>query len=303
MIELAKQSVPQGPALTADADWQGVDGQITLLQGDALERMQQMPEGSFDLIFADPPYFLSNGGSTCRSGKRASVNKGDWDQCRGAAENHAFNKAWLAACQRLLSKNGTIWVSGTSHVIYSVGYAMQELGYKLLNDIIWEKPNPPPNLSCRYFTHSTETVIWAARDRSAKHHFEYAKMRAENGGKQMKNVWRFTAPAKREKTQGKHPTQKPLALLERILASSAPEGARILDPFNGSGTTGIACMRAGLEYVGIEKDPEYLDLSRRRIEEELQQRAMAEALPAPKNPRRVSPAKKSSRKRSAAIAS
>lgn len=233
-----------------------------------MEVMATLPEASFDVVFADPPYFLSNGGTTCQAGKRVKVDKGKWDRSRGVEENHAFNRAWLEACQRLLTPNGTIWVSGTSHVIYSVGFAMQQLGFKMLNEIVWEKPNPPPNLSCRYFTHSTESVLWAARDRKAKHHFEYARMREENGGKQMKTVWRMTAPGKAEKQHGKHPTQKPLGLLRRILDASCPEDGRVLDPFNGSGTTAVAAVRAQMRYVGIERDEAYIDLTRARVLDE-----------------------------------
>ncbi|TPV93360.1 MAG: site-specific DNA-methyltransferase [Myxococcales bacterium FL481] len=226
-----------------------------------------MPPESVDVVFADPPYFLSNGGTTCSSGKRVSVNKGNWDESRGPEDNHAFNREWLAACRRVLTPDGTIWVSGTSHVIYSVGYAMQQLGFKPLNEIVWEKPNPPPNLSCRYFTHSTESVLWAARDRKSKHHFDYAEMRRRNGGKQMKTVWRMTAPGKREKLQGKHPTQKPLDLLDRLLVASCPRAGRVLDPFNGSGTTGVAAALLELNYIGIERETEYLELTRRRLED------------------------------------
>jgi site-specific DNA-methyltransferase (adenine-specific) len=224
-----------------------------------------MEPESFDVVFADPPYFLSNGGTTCKNGKRASVNKGKWDQSRGADENHAFNRDWLAACQRVLKPNGTIWVSGTSHVIYSVGFAMQQLGFKLLNDVIWEKPNPPPNLSCRYFTHSTETVLWAAKGPKSKHYFDYPEMRSRNGDKQMKSVWRMTAPGKREKVHGKHPTQKPLDLLDRILVASCPDGGAVLDPFNGSGTTGVAAASIGRTYTGIDLNSEYLELTQRRL--------------------------------------
>ncbi|MFV8750239.1 DNA-methyltransferase [Nannocystaceae bacterium ST9] len=236
-----------------------------MIHGDSMEVLAALPERSVDVIFADPPYFLSNGGTTCQAGKRVSVDKGGWDRSRGAEDNHEFNRSWLEACQRVLSDDGTIWVSGTAHVIFSVGYAMQQLGFKLLNDVVWEKPNPPPNLSCRYFTHSTELILWAARGRKSKHHFDYAAMKQRNGNKQMKNVWRFTAPSKTEKQHGRHPTQKPLGLLEQILRSSCPADGRALDPFNGSGTTGVAAAKLGLRYVGIELDPEYLALSKRRL--------------------------------------
>ena len=228
-------------------------------------RSRSSSSASVDCIFADPPYFLSNGGTTCKSGRRAKVDKGAWDKSLGVEENHNFNRRWLASCQKALKPNGTIWVSGTSHVIYSVGFAMQQLGFKLLNEIVWEKPNPPPNLSCRYFTHSTETVLWAARDRKSKHHFAYATMRAENGGKQMKSVWRMTAPPKAEKAHGKHPTQKPLSLLERIIVASCPEDSLIVDPFNGSGTTGVAAVRHGHRYIGFDLEKKYLELTKARL--------------------------------------
>ena len=227
--------------------------------------MEGLEAESFDTIFADPPYFLSNGGSTCKNGKRVSVDKGKWDKSQGADENHAFNREWLAACRRLLTKDGTIWISGTHHVIFSVGFALQQLGFKILNQVTWQKPNPPPNLSCRYFTHSTETLLWARREQKGKHYFDYPAMREMNGGKQMKDVWSYTAPPKREKAHGKHPTQKPLGLLERLLTASCPEGARVLDPFNGSGTTGVAAAGLGINYTGIEMNPEYLELTKARL--------------------------------------
>ncbi len=246
---------------------------IWLYQANCLEFMDKLiekyPNGIFDMIFADPPYFLSNGGITCQTGKMVSVHKGDWDKSKGAEVNHAFNLEWLKRCQALLNPNGTIWVSGTQHVIFSIGYAMQQLGMKILNDIIWEKPNPPPNLSCRYFTHSTETILWAAKNEKSKHLFNYADMRKENGDKQMKNVWRFTAPAKDEKNFGKHPTQKPIKLVERcILASTNPQDL-ILDPFNGSSTTGVCSIKHGRKYVGIELEREYIDLSIKRLDSEI----------------------------------
>ena len=277
MVGPVPRPAPRNRPSAGDVFWTAPDQSVVLLHGDSLEVLEGLEPASIDLIFADPPYFLSNGGTTCKNGRRARVDKGGWDASRGPDANHAFNTRWLAACQRLLTPNGTIWVSGTSHVIHSVGFAMQQLGFKILNDIIWEKPNPPPNLSCRYFTHSTETLLWAARDRKSKHHFAYARMREENGGKQMKSVWRMCAPGKREKVHGKHPTQKPLALLERIIAASCPEGGRILDPFNGSGTTAVAAVRAGFEYVGVELSAEYLELTCDRLLAEVPDWAAASA--------------------------
>ncbi len=204
---------------------------LRIYHGDCLDILAKIPESSVDLVFADPPYFLSNGGITCHAGRMVSVNKGDWDKSRGPDSNHEFNRAWLAACQRVLKPNGSIWVSGTAHVIHSVGFAMQQLGFKLLNDISWVKPNPPPNLSCRYFTHSTETIIWAAKNAKSRHTFNYKLMKEINRGKQMKSVWEIRPPESWEKKFGKHPTQKPVALLERILLASTNEGDLVLDPF------------------------------------------------------------------------
>lgn len=246
---------------------------VWLYQADCLEFMDdwaaRQPDGVFDLIFADPPYFLSNGGMTCQAGKIARVDKGGWDKSNGPEANHAFNIAWLSLCQRLLKPDGAIWVSGTHHIIHSVGYAMQQLGMKLLNDITWEKPNPPPNLSCRYFTHSTETLLWAAKNDKSKHRFNYEAMRKLNGDRQMKSVWTFTAPNGDEKAFGKHPTQKPVALLERIILACTGEGDLILDPFAGSSTTGVAAVRLGRRFVGLELDAGYLDLSSKRLSEAL----------------------------------
>ncbi len=165
---------------------------VILYNTDCLNLMdiliKEYPDGIFDMIFADPPYFLSNGGITCHAGKMTKVDKGEWDKSKGVNENFEFNLLWLSRCQKLLKPNGTIWVSGTHHVIYSVGFAMQKLGIKILNDITWEKPNPPPNLSCRYFTHSTKTIIWAAKNKKSRHYFNYDEMRKLNQGKQMKTV-------------------------------------------------------------------------------------------------------------------
>ena len=242
---------------------------IKLYQGDSLELLGAIPAESVDLIFADPPYFLSNGGISCHAGRMVSVNKGKWDKSQGPEANHEFNRAWLELCQRVLKPNGSIFVSGTAHVIHSIGFAMQQLGYKLLNDIQWVKPNPPPNLSCRYFTHATETIIWAAKNKKSKHTFNYKLMKEMNGGKQMKSVWTIKPPEKAEKRYGKHPTQKPLALLERLIDAASNEGDLVLDPFCGSGTTAIAAVRIRRGVVAAEMDVEFAALALKRIAGEL----------------------------------
>lgn len=241
------------------------DRGFALYQGDSLELLEAMEPESVDMIFADPPYFLSNDGITCKSGKMVSVNKGRWDRSLGVTDNHEFNRRWVAACQRLLKPNGTMWVTGTHHVIYSLGFCLQETGFKILNDITWYKINPPPNLSCRYFTHGTETVIWAARDHKSKHTFHYKLCKEMNGGKQMQNVWNILPPRKAEKLHGKHPTQKPLELLRRIVLSASNPGDLILDPFTGSSTTGIAAVENGRRFVGIDQDEKFLELSIKRF--------------------------------------
>jgi site-specific DNA-methyltransferase (adenine-specific) len=242
---------------------------IKIYQGDCLEILAAIPENTVDLIFADPPYFLSNDGITCHAGRMVSVNKGAWDKSKGADANHEFNKLWLAACQRVLKPHGSIWVSGTAHIIHSVGFAMQQLGMKLLNDITWVKPNPPPNLSCRYFTHATETLIWAAKNMKSKHTFNYKLMQEIAGGKQMKSVWQIPAPERDEKRFGKHPTQKPVALLERILLAASKEGDLVLDPFMGSGTTAVAGLRLQRAAMGIDDQGVFIDLTLARLCNEL----------------------------------
>src|SRR5277367_6732391 len=244
---------------------------IKIFQGDCLEILAKIPEACVDLIFADPPYFLSNNGITCHAGRMVSVNKGDWDRSRGADANHEFNRAWLAACQRVLKPNGTIWVSGTSHVIHSVGFAMQQLDFKLLNDISWVKPNPPPNLSCRYFTHATQTIIRAANNKKSRHEFNYELMKKRANGKQMKSVWQILPPDKSEKRHGKHPTQKPVALLERILLAASDEGDLVLDPFLGGGTTIVSALRLRRSGFGCDLDIESVSLSLRRVSSDLVQ--------------------------------
>ncbi|MFZ0634661.1 MAG: site-specific DNA-methyltransferase [Candidatus Acidiferrales bacterium] len=244
---------------------------IKIYQGDCVEILGNFPAESVDLIFADPPYFLSNNGITCHAGRMVSVNKGEWDRSRGVDVNHEFNREWLAACQRVLKPNGTIWVSGTSHVIHSVGFAMQQLEFKLLNDISWVKPNPPPNLSCRYFTHATETIIWAAKNKKSRHTFHYKLMKEMAGNKQMKSVWEVLPPSRDEKRFGKHPTQKPVKLLERILLASSNPGDIVLDPFMGSGSAAIAAFRLSRHALGVETGGEFIDLGLKRICAELVQ--------------------------------
>ncbi len=267
---LAESAATPLPVLSFRDDERG----MYLYNGQCLDFLDELnakyPDGVFDAIFADPPYFLSNGGISCHSGKMVKVDKGGWDKSQGPELNHEFNLEWLRRCQRALRPTGSIWVSGTQHVIFSIGYAMQQLGFKQLNDITWEKPNPPPNLSCRYFTHSTETVLWAAKHVKSKHVFNYKVMREMNGGKQMKTVWRLSAPGRDEKLQGRHPTQKPVSLIERCLLASTEPGGLVFDPFMGSGTTAVAAMRVGRKFVGTEIDPKYCDLAALRVKAELE---------------------------------
>ena len=235
----------------------------TLYLEDTFSALKSLEAESVDMIFADPPYFLSNDGITCSGGRMVSVNKGEWDK---ADDKHKFNRKWLKACKRVLKPGGTIWISGTLHNIYSIGMALEQEGYKILNNITWQKTNPPPNLACKCFTHSTETVLWARKaDTKVKHTFNYSLMKEQNGGKQMKDVWTGALTPAKEKTEGKHPTQKPLYLLERIIESSTKEGDIVLDPFCGSSTTGVACIKLNRAYIGIDNNAEYIELSKRRL--------------------------------------
>ena len=239
---------------------------FTLLQGDCFELLSQF-EFKFDMIFADPPYFLSNDGISVQSGKIVSVNKGEWDKGGTPEYINEFNKKWLSLCREKLKDNGTIWISGTYHNIFSVANALTELGYKILNVVTWAKTNPPPNISCRYFTYSTEFIIWARKSQKIPHIFNYELMKQLNDNKQMTDVWRLPAIAPWEKSCGKHPTQKPLALLTRIILASTPQNAWILDPFAGSSTTGIASNLIGRRYLGIEKEKSFAEMGKqRRIE-------------------------------------
>jgi len=269
MNDMTKTEIPPLPCPEgASPAFASKDGRFVLYNGDCLDLLPKLPGACVDMIFADPPYFLSNGGITCHAGKMVSVNKGKWDRSMGFKENYEFTRRWLSACQRVLKANGTIWVSGTSHIIHVVGCCLDELGYKILNDITWVKPNPPPNLSCRYFTHATETIIWAGKDKKCKHKFNYKLMKKLNGDRQMTSVWTIEAPRRDEKVFGKHPTQKSLALLERIVQSGSDEDDVILDPFSGSATTGIAAARLGRRYIGLDLELQYIELGKKRYQRE-----------------------------------
>lgn len=239
------------------------DRAFTLLHGDTFELLPQF-NFKFDMIFADPPYFLSSGGISVQSGKVVCVDKGEWDKSMSQDDINAFNLKWLSLCREKLKDNGTIWISGTYHNIFSVANCLTQLGYKILNVITWAKTNPPPNISCRYFTYSTEFIIWARKLPKTPHYFNYELMKQLNDNKQMTDVWRLPAIATWEKSCGKHPTQKPLALLTRIILSSTKKGAWILDPFAGSSTTGIASNLIGRRFLGIEKEKEFVEMGKNR---------------------------------------
>lgn len=241
-----------------------------LIHGDSFKELKKIQPQSIDMIFADPPYFLSGNGITCSAGEMVSVKKGEWDKKISIDEKHRFNRKWIKLCYNVLKDNGTIWISGTMHNIYSIGMALEQEGFKIINNITWKKLNPPPNISCRAFVHSTETILWAQKDlKKSKHKFNYSIMKEINGGKQMKDVWETSLTKPSEKKCGKHPTQKPLELLEKIILSSTDEGDVILDPFNGSGTTGIMANRLNRKYIGIEQEKEYLDLTIKRYKLEV----------------------------------
>lgn len=252
---------------------------LELYLGDCIDIMKKMPAKSVDMIFADPPYLLSNGGITVQSGKMVSVNKGEWDTSNGMATDYKFHHEWIKQAKRLLKDNGTLWVSGTYHSIYLCGHSLQKNAFKILNDVSWFKPNGAPNISCRYFTASHENLIWAAKSNTSKHTFNYEAMKYnkweedvfKKEDKQMRSVWCIPTAGKSEKLHGKHPTQKPLALLKRIVQASTNEGDTILDPFTGSSTTGIAAVSLGRKFIGIDNDKEYISLSQKRHQGHLDQ--------------------------------
>ena len=239
------------------------DKNFYLLQGDSMDLMPKF-DHQFDMIFADPPYFLSNNGLSIQSGQIVSVNKGTWDKSEGFDFINNFNRNWLKLAREKLKDNGTIWISGTYHNIFSIGQILQELNFKILNVISWEKSNPPPNFSCRYFTHSTELIIWARKKEKVPHYYNYELMKELNGNKQMKDVWKLPAIARWEKSCGKHPTQKPLSVLTRIILASTKPNAWILDPFTGGSTTGIAANLVNRRFLGIDMEAEFLEISKNR---------------------------------------
>lgn len=248
---------------------------FTLYHGNCMDTLAELPENSVDMVFADPPYLLSNGGFTVHAGRRVSVNKGEWDKSNGLKKDFEFHLEWILAVRRVLKPHGTIWISGTYHSIYQCGFALQVRKFHILNDIAWFKPNASPNLSCRFFTASHETLIWARKDKKAKHIFNYNLMKngkwpedqLKKPGLQMRSVWAMGTPKTIEKKFGKHPTQKPENLLKRIVLASTNKGDLIIDPFTGSSTTGIAAYLLGRSFIGIDTDKKYLNLSIKRFEE------------------------------------
>ena len=246
-----------------------------VFQGDCLEVLSHLEPDTVDLVFADPPYNLSNDGFTCQSGRAVSVNKGDWDKSQGIELDFEFHKTWMAACKRVLKPGGSLWVSGTYHNIYACGFALQVLDFHWLNDICWYKPNASPNLSCRFFTASHETLLWARKSHKGKHTFNYKAMKfgqfpkdvLKKESKQMRSVWMIPTPPVSEKRHGTHPTQKPLSLLNRVVAASTNPGDVVIDPFMGSGTTGVAAIAQGRQFIGIEQDAEFCELAIARLKE------------------------------------
>ncbi len=259
-----------------------IKGNFVLYHADSLKLLEQLPENSIDMIFADPPYNLSNGGFTCHAGRAVSVNKGMWDVSNGLEKDFEFHSNWINACKKVLKPHGTMWISGTYHSIYQCGFALQAAGFKVLNDIAWFKPNASPNLSCRYFTASHETLLWARKDKKAKHTFNYEWMKNKKWPEdffkkentQMRSVWHvpenedvwvINTPKPQEKKFGKHPTQKPIELLRRIILASTNKGDIVLDPFTGSSTTGLAAIMNDRKFIGIDNEKNYLELSKKRL--------------------------------------
>ncbi len=244
----------------------------TILKGDCVAALERLPEKSVDVIFADPPYNLQLEGDLHRP-DQSKVDAVDdaWDQFESFAAYDAFTRAWLLAARRVLKPNGTIWVIGSYHNIFRVGATMQDLGFWILNDVVWRKTNPMPNFRGRRFQNAHETMIWASRDAKAKSYtFNYEAMKAANDDVQMRSDWLFPICTGAERLKDEngakvHPTQKPEALLARVLLSSSKPGDVVLDPFFGSGTTGAVAKRLGRHFVGVEREQAYIDAALDRI--------------------------------------
>lgn len=237
-----------------------------LYEGECNSVMENLTE-QVDMIFADPPYFLSNQKKTTAFGKQKIRDKGEWDHVLTWEEINAFNKEWLSNCRKLLKDTGTIWVCGTYHNIYSVEQCLIELGFKILNIVVWQKIDPPPTPFGGRLNFSAEYIVWARKNENVTHCFNYELLRQLNGGVEMPDVWKFARPGFWERSCGKHPTQKPLRLLYRILQTCTREGFTVLDPFAGSCTTGIAANLMGRKFIGIDMNKEYLDYGIRRKNE------------------------------------
>lgn len=237
-----------------------------LYEGECNSVMDSLTE-QVDMIFADPPYFLSNQKKTTAFGKQKIRDKGEWDRVLPWKEINAFNKTWLTRCRNLLKENGTIWVCGTYHNIYSVEQCLIESCFKILNIVVWQKLDPPPTPYGGRLNFSAEYIVWARKNDNVTHCFNYDLLKQLNGGVEMPDVWKFARPGFWERSCGKHPTQKPLRLLYRIIQTCTKEGFTVLDPFAGSCTTGIAANLMGRRFIGIDMNKDYLDYGiRRKIE-------------------------------------
>ena len=246
-----------------------------LYQGRVPDCLRALRNECCNFIWTDPPYLLSNGGTTVRGGQRVSVDKGDWDQSKGTPNtDYHFHQEWITSTRRLLKwPMGTIMISGTRHSVYHCGYALLTGGWKIINEIIWEKKNPPPNLGCRCFTDAHEIILWASLGKKARHQFNYRDMKegdwhladpSKSPGKQMKTVWKINAAGKNEKEFGAYPTQKPLELVKRCIAACTSPGDTVLDPFCGSGTTGVAALMLGRKFIGFDASADALELAQKR---------------------------------------
>ena len=244
-------------------------GQV--IEGDCVEAMERLPAASVDMVFADPPYNLQLGGELLRpNNSRVDGVEEPWDKFADLATYDAFTRAWLTAARRLLKPDGSIWVIGSYHNIFRVGAALQDLGFWVLNDIVWRKTNPMPNFRGRRFTNAHETLIWCAKSKDAKYTFNYAAMKALNDELQMRSDWLLpicSGPERLKDGDGRkaHPTQKPEALLHRIVLASTKPGDLVLDPFFGTGTTGVVAKRLGRRFIGIERDTDYVTAARARL--------------------------------------